>query len=198
MVDPVTRELHGHVVATDVFGDAYVIPMGGLLEDVKRQLGAKSVDLPSTIDFAIIAISDQFGVPEVGIGSSPDPSPPTSLSDLPMPPSPNMKRREISRVVFPDACFSQNTEAGSVFSLLASSSYDKPPNPTFADSAYHSLDPSPMTTPPKVMPMPRKHWRRQDSQMAPSPRRRRTQLATNTGERPHTPENPILGSDTDK
>lgn len=61
VVDPVGGEVYGHVVATDMFGDAYVIPMGGILEDMKWHLGAESVDLPSSIDFSIVALASHPG-----------------------------------------------------------------------------------------------------------------------------------------
>ena len=33
-----------------MFGDAYVVPLLATFEDIRAQLGAKSVDLPSTVD----------------------------------------------------------------------------------------------------------------------------------------------------
>ena len=47
-----TLEVYGHVVATDVFGDAYVIPLNSIFADIQRTLGVQSVNLPSTPDFA--------------------------------------------------------------------------------------------------------------------------------------------------
>jgi len=43
----------GHVVATDVFGDAYVIPMVDTFDDIKRCIGAKAVELPTPKDFKV-------------------------------------------------------------------------------------------------------------------------------------------------
>jgi len=43
-------EVHGHLVASDGFGDGYVIPILDTLEDVKQQFNAASVDLPSCLD----------------------------------------------------------------------------------------------------------------------------------------------------
>lgn len=43
----------GHVVATDVFGDAYVIPMVDTFDDIKRCIGAKAVELPTAKDFKV-------------------------------------------------------------------------------------------------------------------------------------------------
>jgi hypothetical protein len=39
--------LYGHVVATDAFGDAYVIPAIDTLENIRKCLGAVSVQLPT-------------------------------------------------------------------------------------------------------------------------------------------------------
>ncbi|RYP28249.1 hypothetical protein DL767_007299 [Monosporascus sp. MG133] len=58
VVDPATFEVYGHVVATDMFGDAYVIPLIRTLADIQRCFGAKCVDLPSAIDFSIIALAE--------------------------------------------------------------------------------------------------------------------------------------------
>lgn len=43
-------EVHGHLVASDVFGDGYVIPILDTLEDIKQQFNATLVDLPSALD----------------------------------------------------------------------------------------------------------------------------------------------------
>lgn len=50
VVDEELLEVHGHVVADDVFGDAYVISMNDIVTDIKRCFGAVSVDLPSGLD----------------------------------------------------------------------------------------------------------------------------------------------------
>ncbi|KAK0646937.1 hypothetical protein B0T16DRAFT_414482 [Cercophora newfieldiana] len=50
VVDPCTSEVLGHVVAKDVFGDAYVIPMTDILNDIKSRLGCIDVGLPSSLD----------------------------------------------------------------------------------------------------------------------------------------------------
>ena len=47
VVDPVTHEVHGHVVASDTFGDAYVIPLDSTFRDIKQQLAADEVCLPT-------------------------------------------------------------------------------------------------------------------------------------------------------
>ncbi|WQF80251.1 hypothetical protein CDEST_05265 [Colletotrichum destructivum] len=44
-------DVFGHVVATDMFGDAYVFPLDETFQDIKISLGAKSVHLPSLEDF---------------------------------------------------------------------------------------------------------------------------------------------------
>lgn len=44
-------DVFGHVVATDMFGDAYVFPLDETFQDIKKSLGAKSAHLPSLDDF---------------------------------------------------------------------------------------------------------------------------------------------------
>ncbi|PVH73592.1 hypothetical protein DL98DRAFT_367345, partial [Cadophora sp. DSE1049] len=43
VVDKTTHELYGHVVASGVFGEAYVVPLDCSFENIRLQLGAKSV-----------------------------------------------------------------------------------------------------------------------------------------------------------
>ncbi|TAQ87663.1 hypothetical protein B7494_g4008 [Chlorociboria aeruginascens] len=50
VVDAHTHNVYGHVVATDAFGEAYVIPFDATLEDVSLRLGAESVSLPMDED----------------------------------------------------------------------------------------------------------------------------------------------------
>ncbi|KAI1744809.1 hypothetical protein F4680DRAFT_467114 [Xylaria scruposa] len=50
VVDATHFEVYGQLVASDVFGSSYVIPMTDILSDVKLQLGAQSVELPSLFD----------------------------------------------------------------------------------------------------------------------------------------------------
>ena len=47
VVDSVTHEVYGHVVASDSFGDAYVIPLDHTFRDIKQQLAADKVCLPT-------------------------------------------------------------------------------------------------------------------------------------------------------
>ena len=44
-------ELYGHVVATDAFGDAYVIPAPDTLKNIQECMGAAAVTLPTHKDF---------------------------------------------------------------------------------------------------------------------------------------------------
>jgi hypothetical protein len=46
-VDAESRELYGHVVASNVFGQVYVVPIGDIFEDIRYSLWAQSVSLPS-------------------------------------------------------------------------------------------------------------------------------------------------------
>lgn len=50
----------GHVVATDLTGDAYVLPMENILDDIKGQLDAQCVDLASNVDFSITELEKEF------------------------------------------------------------------------------------------------------------------------------------------
>ena len=47
VVDSVTYEVYGHVVASDSFGDAYVIPLDVSFRDIRQQLAAEKVCLPT-------------------------------------------------------------------------------------------------------------------------------------------------------
>ena len=46
VVDDTTNEVYGHVVASDVFGVAYVVPINDIFEDIKRRLSLEVVGLP--------------------------------------------------------------------------------------------------------------------------------------------------------
>ncbi|CAM1510077.1 Fc.00g004120.m01.CDS01 [Cosmosporella sp. VM-42] len=50
VVDTETFELYGHLVASDIFGSGYVVPMSDVFSDIKDRLGAQSVELPSVVD----------------------------------------------------------------------------------------------------------------------------------------------------
>ncbi|KAI0474209.1 hypothetical protein F4859DRAFT_482265 [Xylaria cf. heliscus] len=50
VVDATLFEVYGQLVASDMFGSGYVIPMTDILNDVKSQIGARTVELPSFID----------------------------------------------------------------------------------------------------------------------------------------------------
>lgn len=47
VVDSVTHEVYGHVIASDAFGDAYVIPLDNTFRDIRQQLAADHVCLPT-------------------------------------------------------------------------------------------------------------------------------------------------------
>ncbi|KAF3921010.1 hypothetical protein ABW20_dc0109141 [Dactylellina cionopaga] len=52
VVDRETRALYGHVVATDIFDEAYVVPFEDTVAQIEQFLGADAVGLPSKMDFA--------------------------------------------------------------------------------------------------------------------------------------------------
>ncbi|KAK1531235.1 hypothetical protein CPAR01_10884 [Colletotrichum paranaense] len=49
------HEVFGHIVAADMFGDAYVLPLEETFEAIRKSLGAASVQLASPQDFAVNA-----------------------------------------------------------------------------------------------------------------------------------------------
>ncbi|KAI3316765.1 hypothetical protein HD806DRAFT_552014 [Xylariaceae sp. AK1471] len=50
VIDATRFEIYGQLVATDMFGGGYVIPMTDILSDIKSQLGAQAVELPNFVD----------------------------------------------------------------------------------------------------------------------------------------------------
>ncbi|KAI5917053.1 hypothetical protein F4810DRAFT_94876 [Camillea tinctor] len=50
VVDSRSFEVYGQLVASDIFGSGYVIPMVDIFGDIKSKLGARSVELPSYLD----------------------------------------------------------------------------------------------------------------------------------------------------
>ncbi|KAK0615682.1 hypothetical protein B0T17DRAFT_350785 [Bombardia bombarda] len=61
VVNPVSMDVYGHVVATDCTGDAYVIPLHGTFDEMKTVLGAGSVELPTTADLLNLALQTETG-----------------------------------------------------------------------------------------------------------------------------------------
>jgi Clr5 domain len=47
VVDVLSYEVYGHLVASDAFRDGYVIPLAATLRDVKTELSAESICLPT-------------------------------------------------------------------------------------------------------------------------------------------------------
>ena len=65
VVDSVTHEVYGHVVASDAFGDAYVIPLDNIFRDIKQQLAADQVCLPTESEvLEWIELRDNIQAPE--------------------------------------------------------------------------------------------------------------------------------------
>ncbi|KAK3295350.1 uncharacterized protein B0H64DRAFT_395077 [Chaetomium fimeti] len=57
VVNPVSMEVYGHVVATDATGDAYVLPLHRSFEEMRAVLpGVEAVDLPRTADLLDVAL----------------------------------------------------------------------------------------------------------------------------------------------
>jgi hypothetical protein len=47
VVDYLTGELYGHLIASDVFGVAYVIPINDIFQDIQLRLSLEGVELPA-------------------------------------------------------------------------------------------------------------------------------------------------------
>ena len=52
VIDKLTGEVMGHVVASDLFGDAYVVPIHAAFQQMKESLGADSVRLATKDDIS--------------------------------------------------------------------------------------------------------------------------------------------------
>lgn len=63
VVDPVTAEVLGHVVAKDMFGDAYVMPMLDVLQDIKSRIGCIEVGFPDFFDVMTEPAFMDLGIP---------------------------------------------------------------------------------------------------------------------------------------
>ena len=154
------------MVASDMFGDAYIIPMASILGDIKKHLRAESVELPSTIDFSIVALNKNLpqDASNLGIELS-------SQHDL------NVEPSFIDHPSFVvDGEFDNMTSLDWTTSIewpqTVVAGYEEPPAPTMlndipsglnspieqstdsTDSGYHTLNttpsgPSPQTSPPK-------------------------------------------------
>lgn len=81
VIDPLTYEVFGHIVATDMLGDAYVIPLQSIFEDIRTWHDAQSVNLPTALDFGakLLSIGTEHQLP-----SAPAYSPAPTRSPEPM------------------------------------------------------------------------------------------------------------------
>ncbi|KAK3333051.1 hypothetical protein B0T19DRAFT_458142 [Cercophora scortea] len=70
VVNPITKEVYGHVVATDCTGDAYVVPLHSSLADMKELLDVESVDLPTTADLLDMALRRTSSTGNIATDSS--------------------------------------------------------------------------------------------------------------------------------
>jgi hypothetical protein len=69
VVHSAAPEVYGHVVATDLFGDAYVVPLLDTFDEIKECMGATSVELPSAED-CVSADPDSASVAEYLMASA--------------------------------------------------------------------------------------------------------------------------------
>lgn len=51
VIDPVMSKVYGHIIATDMLGEVYVIPLESIFEDIRRYYQANSVQISSLSDF---------------------------------------------------------------------------------------------------------------------------------------------------
>jgi hypothetical protein len=49
-MDEATSEVYGHVVASDAFGEAYVVPLRDTIQDIQTRLNSKTVRLPTAAE----------------------------------------------------------------------------------------------------------------------------------------------------
>ncbi|KAK1749333.1 hypothetical protein QBC47DRAFT_426814 [Echria macrotheca] len=70
VVNPVSMEVYGHIAATDMTGDAYVLPLHRSFDEMKQVLGVESVDLPRTADLLDAALRgpDMCSAGKLGVG----------------------------------------------------------------------------------------------------------------------------------
>lgn len=87
VVDPQNGSVYGHVVAIDIFGEAHVVPMNEILEEISEELQASHASLPSAQDIA--AITSLAATPAAAPTSipgrprsRPDPTVPRSCSSV--------------------------------------------------------------------------------------------------------------------
>ncbi|KAL7780928.1 hypothetical protein V8C43DRAFT_320239 [Trichoderma afarasin] len=83
VIDPLTYEVFGHIVATDMLGDAYVIPLQSIFEDIRAWHDTQSVDLPTAPDFGakLLSINNEHQLPTAP-AYSPEETPARSLEPM--------------------------------------------------------------------------------------------------------------------
>ncbi|EAW17099.1 uncharacterized protein NFIA_004570 [Aspergillus fischeri NRRL 181] len=54
VVNELTGEVYGHIVSMDAFGEAYVMPIQGMLSDIQVHLQAEKVNLPTSEGIALL------------------------------------------------------------------------------------------------------------------------------------------------
>ncbi|RSL64793.1 hypothetical protein CEP54_004593 [Fusarium duplospermum] len=67
VVDPVTLEVYGHLVATDVLMGAYVIPLVDIIEDIRSRFSEVSIQFPSD---SLLHLRDEAMKPSLTRGSA--------------------------------------------------------------------------------------------------------------------------------
>src|SRR2546423_2670466 len=78
--DASSHEVYGYLVASDVFRDGYVIPLDATLRDMKTELSAESICLPTSDEVYSWRISRWLGKECHPLFTSPTPPPLSSFS----------------------------------------------------------------------------------------------------------------------
>lgn len=74
IVHAAASELYGHVVATNVFGEAYIMPAIATFENIRKCLGAASVTLPDDADLQAVPSTQVSSVVNHSVESNAPPN----------------------------------------------------------------------------------------------------------------------------
>jgi hypothetical protein len=87
----VSQEVYGHVVASDIFKEAYVVPQYATFEDIAQQTGAQRVLLPKKTEIEKLSATYSYSLAQLqrmedSVTASPFSEPQVSTSVTPQPP----------------------------------------------------------------------------------------------------------------
>ncbi|KAI1372764.1 hypothetical protein F4677DRAFT_241151 [Hypoxylon crocopeplum] len=130
VVDARNFKVYGQLVASDVLGDGYVVPMVDIMDDIKSQLGAQIVGLPDLVDIYGTLEMAEGSISSQGLSESPPTRPRDHLVGL--------NRRSNYFTLDPrpyDSGYSSGDQSSKAYRYQ------------FHDSGYTSLSSSPAETP---------------------------------------------------